>query len=88
MAAQLDAIKAFIASHETLSPPNPGTWSILRSIRLPPAFERLLESCSKDTINLEPSTKAELIRVLLEWLAIWDVRRRPFNLFTATSSRS
>ncbi|KAL8291278.1 hypothetical protein RQP46_002256 [Phenoliferia psychrophenolica] len=83
MTAQLAAVKAFIASHETLNPPNPGTWSIRRSYTPPAALSEHLLSCYKFDPVIATSDRRELIRVLLEWLAIWDVRHRRLTFLYA-----
>ncbi|KAL8291465.1 hypothetical protein RQP46_002443 [Phenoliferia psychrophenolica] len=77
MAAQLATVKAFISSHETLDPPSPGKWSILRSSKLPADFSALLGSFTDDSLPVSSPERTAVIRILLDWLAVWDVHFWP-----------
>ncbi|KAL8291467.1 hypothetical protein RQP46_002445 [Phenoliferia psychrophenolica] len=72
MATQLATVKAFISAHESLDPPSPGKWSILRTA-LPDAFKKLLGSLNADVLLVGSLERTEVIRVLWDWLAVWDV---------------
>ncbi|KAL8291450.1 hypothetical protein RQP46_002428 [Phenoliferia psychrophenolica] len=73
MAAQLASVKAFLSSHETLDPPSAGKWSILRTHSLPGDFNTLLGSLTVDTLPIGSPERTEVIRILWDWLAVWDV---------------